>query len=214
MPYIFSAINAKNTNFGKERQVNSIKYIVIHYTGNNGDTAKGNGNYFAYNNTGASAHYFADENNVVQSVRDNYVAWHCGGKKYYHNNCRNENSIGIELCSEKDSKGEFYFNEGTVNNALELTKKLMTKYNVPAENVIRHYDVTHKICPAPFVNNGRAWQNFKKRLEVNAMIDNYDDAVKVLADNGVITTAAYWNNAVKVVKYLDALIINMANKLE
>ena len=52
----------------------------------------------------------------------------------------------------------------TVDNAVELVKMLMTKYNVPIANVIRHYDVTGKNCPAPFVRNNKAWQEFKSRL--------------------------------------------------
>ena len=41
----------------------------------------------------------------------------------------------------------------------------MQKYNIPIENVIRHYDVTHKNCPAPFVENTKAWDNFKNMLK-------------------------------------------------
>jgi N-acetylmuramoyl-L-alanine amidase len=40
----------------------------------------------------------------------------------------------------------------------------MAEYNVPVENVIRHYDVTHKVCPAPWVHNEAAWLSFKARL--------------------------------------------------
>ena len=79
---------------------------------------------------------------------DNYVAWHCGGTtNYKHVYCRNMNSIGIELCDDvKD--GKVYPSELTIKNAIELTKHLMKKYNIPAANVIRHYDVTGKLCPA------------------------------------------------------------------
>ncbi len=58
--------------------------------------------------------------------------------------------------------------------------------------------------------------NFKKTWEAKTMekkITTYDEAVKVLVANGVISSQAYWDNAVKCVKYLDSLIINMANKL-
>lgn len=56
--------------------------------------------------------------------------------------------------------------------------------------------------------------NFKKTWEVNKVeVKNYDEAVKVLVDRGVIASREYWDNAVKCVKYLDQLIINMANKL-
>lgn len=139
------------------------KYIVIHYTGNDGDTALGNCKYFYSVNRNASAHYFVDETGVWQCVNDNDAAWHCGAKSYKHPYCRNSNSIGIELCSIKN--GSYYFAEKTVENAAELTKELMEKYNIPIENVIRHYDVTGKICPEPFVRNERDWYAFKEKLK-------------------------------------------------
>ena len=143
------------------------KYIVIHYTANNGDTALGNCKYFYSTDRGASAHYFVDETGVWQCVEDNNVAWHCGASSYKHPYCRNNNSIGVELCSRKS--GNYYFMNKTVDNAVELVKMLMDKYNVPIENVIRHYDVTGKICPEPFVRDIKAWQDFKERLEVDDM---------------------------------------------
>ena len=60
----------------------------------------------------------------------------------------------------------------TVYNAVELVKMLMAKYNVPIANVIRHYDVTGKNCPEPFVRNIEAWHNFKDRLEEKVVKQN------------------------------------------
>ncbi len=155
---------AHSSNFTKGRK-QKIQFLVIHYTANNGDLAKSNCNYFKSPNRNASAHYFVDEKEVWQSVEDNDMAWHCGTSgKYYHSQCRNDNAIGIELCSEKDSKGNYYFTNETINNAVGLVKMLMEKYNIPIENVVRHYDVTHKNCPVPFVNNNTAWDNFKDSL--------------------------------------------------
>ena len=161
-------ITTQNFNNGS---INRIKYIVVHYTANNGDTALGNTNYFK-NYRGSSAHYFVDENNIYQSVEDKNVAWHCGANSYKHPYCRNSNSLGVELCSRKDSKGNYYFNDKTVDNAVELIKMLMGKYNVPIANVIRHYDVTGKIFPAPFVRDNKAWQEFKSRLEEKVVKQN------------------------------------------
>ena len=135
----------------------------MHFTANNGDTALGNTNYFK-SYRGASAHYFVDENSVYQSVEDKNIAWHCGAKKYKHSTCRNSNSIGVELCSRKDSNGNYYFKDKTVDNAVETVKMLMVKYNVPIANVIRRYDVTGKVCPEPFVRNNKEWNDFKIRI--------------------------------------------------
>jgi N-acetylmuramoyl-L-alanine amidase len=154
---------ADESNYEKGRK-KTIKYIVVHYTANDGDTAKGNCNYFSGANRGASAHYFVDENEIYQSVNDADTAWHCGAKTYVHKECRNYNSIGVELCSRKDSDGKYYFKEKTVDNAVWLVMYLMKKYSISAENVIRHYDVTGKICPAPFVKQAE-WEKFKERVK-------------------------------------------------
>lgn len=163
----FKQCNSTNYKTGR---TSDIKYIVIHYTANNGDTASGNANYFAKNkNLSASAHYFVDEKEVWQSVKDTDIAYHCGTTgAYKHSYCRNANSIGIELCSRKDSKDNYYFKDETVKNAAELTKSLMAKYNIPATNVIRHYDVTGKVCPAPMVNNVSLWNKFKSMISTPA----------------------------------------------
>ena len=52
------------------RNGNSVKYIVLHYTGNKGDTARNNIDYFYNGNRGASAHYFVDDNSIWQSVEE------------------------------------------------------------------------------------------------------------------------------------------------
>ena len=66
-------------------------------------------------------------------------------KSYKHDKCRNDNSIGVEMCSEKDSKGQYYINEQTQNTTLEEVRWIMEKYGVPLENVARQYDVTGKL---------------------------------------------------------------------
>ena len=170
---------AHKSNYTKDRK-QPIQYIVVHYTANNGDTAEGNGNYFAQPNRNASAHYFINRFDIVQSVLNKDTAWHCGAKSYKHLKCRNDNSIGVEMCSKKDDKGQYYINEQTQNTAIKLIKVLMKKYNIPLENVLRHYDVTGKICPEPFVRNQVQWLDFKKKLsekkkEGAEMIYNYID---------------------------------------
>lgn len=138
---------ANRNNYGDSRSLESIKYIVIHYTANDGDTDENNGTYFKNNMVDASAHYFVDSDSITRSVPDNYVAWHCGALSYKHSECRNSNSIGIEICDDVRN-GIIYPNTKTIANVLELVEWLMKKYSIPKANVIRHYDVTGKLCPA------------------------------------------------------------------
>ena len=164
---------ANRSNYGGKRSTADIKYIVIHYTANDGDTDEGNGNYFANNIVGASAHYFVDDDSITRSVPDDYIAWAVGGSKYkytkggtFYGKCTNANSISIELCDTKKN-GVYDFTEATMKNAADLVKLLMEKYTVPVERVIRHYDVTGKVCPKPFVDDEKAWKEFKERLVDN-----------------------------------------------
>ena len=155
-----------------------ISYIVIHYTANSGDTAQNNLDYFARTKTGTSAHYFVDENEVCQSVKDMDVAWHCGRSdgQYKHPYCRNSNSIGIEMCNSLKAVPE-----AVKQRTAAFVRELMSRYGVPVQNVLRHYDVTGKRWPAPWVDGPQAWMDFKALLEVeeltqeqfDSMMDNY-----------------------------------------
>ncbi len=167
---VIKQLAANAGNVGGSRAANQIKYIVLHYTGNDGDTAENNAKYYASTVVKTSAHYFVDANNVYQSVPDLRIAWAVGGKKYgscpqtgggkLYGKCTNTNSISIELCDAK--KDGVYAPAGaTVTAALELTQTLMEKYGVPKENVIRHFDVTGKLCPAYWAGkeNDAKWKS-------------------------------------------------------
>ena len=162
-------------NLNRLGDTSRIKYIVIHYVGATGG-AEANCRYYASKYIGASAHYYVGFGGEIwQSVEDGDIAWHCGAKAYRHPECRNSNSIGIELCvrnkgSQAAESRDWYFEEATVTAATMLTRELMEKYGVPADRVIRHYDVTGKICPNPYVYNHTAhtWEAFKAALTATA----------------------------------------------
>lgn len=137
-----------------------IEYIVVHYTANSGDTAQNNLDYFARTKTGTSAHYFVDENEVCQSVQDTDVAWHCGSNNPRHPYCRNANSIGVEMCNSVGGVPE-----AVRDRTAAFVRELMDKYGLDSSHVLRHYDVTGKRCPAPWVDNPAEWMEFKKMLE-------------------------------------------------
>lgn len=146
------------------KRTGAIRYLVVHYTGAPG-TARNNGAYFASRgDIGASAHYFVDAQDIVQSVPDSGRAWHCGAASYRHPECRNDNSIGVELCCYQDAAGRWRFDPATVANAVQLVRSLMAQYGIDIDHVVRHYDVTGKVCPEPFVRDASAWAEFKARL--------------------------------------------------
>ena len=144
-------------------------YIVLHYTGNATDTAKNNADYFKSVNRNASAHYFVDKDSVYQVVEDKDAAWSVG-KNYGTGNLfqtvKNNNSINIEMCSDNGA-----ISEKTFQNAAELTKSLMKKYQIPVSHVYRHYDVCSKQCPGWKGWTGSdesLWDKFKAALSSDA----------------------------------------------
>ena len=179
-----SSYPASKANYGGTRALSTIKYIVIHYTANDGDTAISNAKYFANGSRGASAHYFVDSKNIVQSVKDDYVAWAVGGNKYddttktgggkFYGKCNNNNSLSIEICDDIKNNA-IYPTDSTINNILELVRTLMKKYNISINNVIRHFDVTGKKCPMYWCGDSQKnakWQDFKSRLEEKVVKQN------------------------------------------
>lgn len=166
------SIPCRRDNYGGPR-TQPVEYLVVHYTAGDGDTAQDNGRYFARERVDASAHYFVDEAGAVASVPEDQVAWHCGAASYRHPRCRNGNSIGIELCSVKRD-GVYGFRAATLLNGAALVSALMDRYAIPLDRVLRHYDVTGKCCPAPFVTDEAAWQDFLQRLEALMTQQQFD----------------------------------------
>ena len=169
---------ANRKNYGSARSAADIKYIVIHYTGNDGDSDEGNANYFKKNVVNASAHYFVDDDSITLSVPENFVAWSVGGTKWkdcattgggtLYGQITNANSLSVEMCDTLRN-GTIKATEQTMANTASLVKDLMKKYNIDIDHVCRHFDVTGKHCPAYFMN-AAAWAEFKERLvEVNTV---------------------------------------------
>ena len=169
MGYKTKKLLAKRRNYGSKRSTSVIKYLVYHYTANDGDTDEANAKYFHNNVVKASAHRFVDDDSVTISVPDNYVAYHCGGGLQGSNGhrfykiCTNTNSIGIEMC-DTIRNGKHEVSAKTRANAIALGKEIVKKYGIKKENVIRHYDVTGKNCPAYFVKDEEAWIKFRNEI--------------------------------------------------
>ena len=199
MSYTLKEQLANPGNYGGSRNASQIRYLVYHYTGNDGDKAANNANYFKNNIVKASAHYFVDDAFVYLSVPENRIAYAVGGSKYANASktgggtmygvITNTNSISIETC-DTIWNGVHQASEATLANAAALGRTLMEKYGIPIENVYRHFDVTGKHCPSYLVN-AQKWAEFKKRLEVKIM-DNtpsgaHKEGVEWAVANGILT---------------------------
>lgn len=138
-----------------------IHGVVIHYVGNPNTTAQANRNYFASLSSGkeqtfASSHFIVGlEGEVLQCVPLTEIS--------YASNARNGDTIAIEVC-HLDDTGKF--SQVTYDRVVELTAWLCQTFRLdPAEDVIRHYDVTGKICPKYYVEHPQAWEQFLADVE-------------------------------------------------
>ena len=175
-----------------------VSFLVFHYVGATGG-ARNNAKYYHDRVLKISAHYFvghASEGAAIwQSVAESDTAWHCGRTdgRYQHPTCRNSNSIGIEMCCHQDTAGNWYIDKATYAAAAELGRDIMARYGIPMENVLRHYDVTGKLCPRPLIDEGK-WAAFKARLEddmvsyktIEDVPASYRPSVQKLLDKGVL----------------------------
>lgn len=178
----------------------TIKYLAIHYTAGS-SSAPGVAVRMKDSwekSLRASADFGVDDRDMVQFNPDpeNYKCWSVGDAKNHYSGggqlygiAANSNTISIEICSSLVSGASasianhdgWYFTDAALSNAVRLAKILMAKYNIPIERVVRHYDVSGKVCPgirgwnnAPLYtkdgkktvnkNNSEAWLNFKSRL--------------------------------------------------
>lgn len=138
-----------------------INGVVIHYVGNPNTTAQANRNYFdslasGTEGTYASSHFIVGlEGEVVQCVPLTEIA--------YASNTRNGDTVGIEVC-HPDETGKF--SPVTYDRLVELTAWLCREFRLdPESDVIRHYDVTGKICPKYFVEEPAAWDQFRMDVD-------------------------------------------------
>lgn len=167
-----------------------VRYIVIHYTGNVKDTALSNARYFMEKRA-ASAHFFVDETEICQSVELKDVAWHCGTASgvYYHPGCRNSNSIGVEMCCS----GKYTVSTKTKARTAKFVAQLCRMVGIKAEDVdkyvLRHYDITHKLCPAQMAGISKEWTDLKSliRSELRGVDDEVVEKAKMMVDGKEIT---------------------------
>ena len=151
---------------------NKKQYLAIHYLG-----VVGQSHELASDGTGAHYYIYWD-GTIYQRCSHDAIVWAVGTAGYYtqkHPYARNANTISIELCCKCDGDStsaddpKWYFTEETQEACVWLVKKLRGELGIPAENVLRHYDIVNKVCPAPYVHNNKyrtswTWSEFKSRI--------------------------------------------------
>ena len=135
-----------------------VRGIVIHYVGNPGTTAAQNRSYFASladtHETHASSHFVIGlDGEILQCVPLDEIA--------YCSNDRNADTISIECCHPGEDGA---FTGETYASLLKLTRFLVKEYALEEGSVIRHYDVTGKLCPLYYVEHAEAWEAFLREV--------------------------------------------------
>lgn len=170
-----------------------IKYIAVHYTAGGSSkkgTAMNTRNVFLKRN--ASADFVVDDETVVQINPDlkNYYCWSVGDKKNpyskggrLYGKATNKNTVSIEMCStlmngwgaSAANHDGWYISDKVVDNTVRLVKYLMKTYNVPKENVVRHYDISGKLCPGVIGwNTEPVYDNKGKKTNRNSDESDWD----------------------------------------
>lgn len=183
-----------NTTVAAKR---SIDWAVIHYTAGTSSAAGCANSLAEWYKKGAnpaSSDFIVDDETVVQYNPDiaNRYTWGVGGAKYskmstseggrYYGKCKNSNCINIEICSNKKNRKslsaddtDWYFTDSELALAAELVKYLMQEYNIPADHVIMHHQVTGKLCPAMWVHSEaelEGWKRFRKMFTASTAESN------------------------------------------
>ncbi len=137
-----------------QTRLKRIKGVVVHYTANPGSTAENNRSYFEglaqKQTTSASSHYIIGlEGEIVQCIPLTEIS--------YASNNRNDDTVSIECC-HPDKTGQF--TGETYESLVSLVAALCVEFNLDKKDVIRHYDVTGKLCPLYYVEHEDAWKAF------------------------------------------------------
>lgn len=142
-------------------ELDGVKNIVIHYVGNPNTAAQNNRDYFDKDSTEVSSHFVVGlEGEIIQCV----PLW----EKSAASNWRNSDTVSIEVCHPDDT-GEF--NDETYNAVIKLSAWLLNELGLDESAVIRHYDITGKMCPLYYVEHEDAWNQMKK--DIGKKLDEY-----------------------------------------
>lgn len=149
-----------------------VKNIFVHYTANPRTSAAQNRSYFANlaltQERSASAHLIIGyEGELIQCIPFDEQA--------YAVMTRNEDSISIECCYLSED-GSFTWE--TYDTLVHTLAWLIDKYDLSAEDILRHYDCGGKMCPLYYVEHEEAWDQLLQDVKI------YRNNAK-LADTGM-----------------------------
>lgn len=145
----------EDCNSRNGKRLETVRNVVVHYVANPGTTAKQNRDYFSNDDTDVNAHFVIGlEGEIIQCL-PLY-------EQSVSSNWRNPDIISIEVC-HPDESGKF--NDETMDALIRLTAWLCEEFELRAKDVIRHYDITEKMCPLYYVEHEDAWNDFIEQVD-------------------------------------------------
>ena len=177
-------ITKKLTKYCFSRRTEPIKYIVVHGSSviNQSRNAQSTSDYFCSRNRQESYHYYIDDLNIIQTIEDKNTALHSSDAGV--NDITNENSISIYICNTNGGislKAE--------KKLIALLKYLLKKHNLSKNAVMRHFDVSGKLCPIGLsINNWERWKHIMSSLGNEKPIEDLvNDNKAKHAPSGMVT---------------------------
>ena len=141
--------NFYSPNFNrKKRPNNSIKIIIIHYTGMQSER-ESIANLCSPKSK-VSSHFVINQNGkTYRLVQDNQIAWHAGKSCWRKYKNLNKNSIGIELVNKGHQFGYTNIKKKQLSSLIKICKSLIKKYKIKKRNIVGHSDIAplRKIDP-------------------------------------------------------------------
>lgn len=181
--FVDSKDGKQKSRYG-HRGNNKIAWIIVHYTGDKSSQgrAKKTADAMQTWKRTVSTHYLVGDDAIYQCVEDRNAAWHCPYEKTNKCAACNGVAIGVDLVEHKRSTKtgsvkdrDWYFTEKVINDGAQLVAMLADKYSIPMDHIVRHYDVTGKWCPRPFIGDDRnevtgetgnhAWRMFISKVK-------------------------------------------------
>lgn len=153
------------------------RYLILHYTALPDDKS-----ITVLTQQAVSAHYLINntgDNEIYQLVDENKRSYHAGMSSWRSDKNLNDTSIGIEIVNAgytTDTTGKRIFvpfGDEQIKKVAALAKDIITRYQIPATNVLAHADIapTRKQDPGPLF----PWKKLYDEYQVGMW---YDEAVK------------------------------------
>jgi hypothetical protein len=155
----FMKINKYGRPGTKRRRTTKIAW---HFTGQHDVSAKNTVSYFSNvvaNGYRVNGRYIYASSHLVVGLQGELYYIVPFNEIAYTTNSANAYSIGVECAT---TGADDHYTDEEYKTMVKTGAWLAQTYKLdPRVDFIRHYDVTGKVCPRYFVNNVKAWKQFK-----------------------------------------------------